>query len=87
MGVEYRVNKEAVEKKPGTKTPEPPEEAKRMLGLEQCCMELLLICEVNEWEHLFWNKFKAFLDKIGNDRVEETQYTDARSYEKDGLRR
>ena len=73
MGVEYRVNKEAVEKKPGTKTPEPPEEAKRMLGLEQCCMELLLICEVNEWEHLFWNKFKAFLDKIGNDRVEEKE--------------
>ena len=72
-GAEYRVNKKAVEKKPGTKTPEPPEEATRMLGLEQCCMELLLICEVKEWEQLFWNKFEAFLEKIGNDQGEEKE--------------
>jgi hypothetical protein len=31
----------------------------------------LLVCEVREWEQLFWNKFKVFRDQIGNDRVEE----------------
>ena len=36
-------------------------------------MELLLVCEVREWEELFWDRFKAFLDKIGNDRVEEKE--------------
>ena len=69
MGVEYRVN-QAVEKKRETKT---PEENQEILGQEQFFMELLLICEVKEWEQLFWNKFKAFLDQIGNDRVEEKE--------------
>ena len=36
-------------------------------------MELLLVCEVREWEQLFWNKFKTFLDQIDNDRVEEKE--------------
>ena len=67
-GVEYRVNRKAVEKWPATKS---PEEVKEMLGWDQYYMERLLVCEVREWEQLFWNKFKAFLDKIDNDRVEE----------------
>ena len=62
-GVEYRVDNQAVEKQP-IKT---PEEVKVMLYREQCAMEVLLVCEVKEWEQLFWNKFKAFLDKIDND--------------------
>ena len=33
-------------------------------------MEQLLLYEVKEWEILFWNKFKAFRDQIGNNRVE-----------------
>ena len=69
LGVEYRVNKQAVEKKPGTKSPE----VKEMLGWEPDCMELLLLYEVRRWEELFSNKFKGFLDKIGNDRVEEKE--------------
>ena len=32
-----------------------PEEVNRMLGGEQCDMEVLLVCEVKEWEQLFWN--------------------------------
>ena len=72
IGVEYRVSKKAVEKKPATKS---PEEVYKMLGEpgEQYCMELLLVCEVREWEQLFYDKFKAFLDKIDNDRVEEKE--------------
>ena len=69
MGVEYRVNKK-VEKKPASKSPEGVNE---MLSLEQYCMELLLVVEVREWEELFWDKFKAFLDQIANDRVEEKE--------------
>ena len=69
-GVEYRVNQKTDEKKPATKS---PEEVNEMLGREQYFMELLLVCEVREWEQLFWNKFKAFLDQIGNDRVEEKE--------------
>ena len=69
MGVEYRVDKQAVEKQP-IKT---PEEVKEMLSQEQWAMELLLVCEVKEWEQLFWNKFKAFLDQIDNDRVAEKE--------------
>ena len=60
--VEYRVDK------PPTKT---PEEVKKMLGQEQFLMELLLVCEVVEWEQLFLYKFKAFLVQIDNNRVEE----------------
>ena len=70
MGVECRVNKQAVEKKSATKS---PAEVKNMLGLEQYDMELLLVCEVREWEQVFWNKFKDFLDQIGNYRVEEKE--------------
>ena len=69
-GVEYRVNMQAVEKKPGTKS---PVEVKLMLAQEQYYMEWLLVYEVKEWEQLFWNKFKAFLDQIDNDRVEEKE--------------
>ena len=68
-GVEYRVDKQAVEKQP-IKT---PEEVKEMLGYEQWAMELLLVCEVKEWEQLFWNKFKSFLDQISKYRVGETE--------------
>ena len=70
MGVEYRINKQAVEKKP---RPESLEEVKEMLRVEQYSMEVLLVCEVREWEQLFWNKFKVFLDQIDNDRLEEKE--------------
>ena len=70
MGVEYRVDKKAVEKKPSTKS---PEEVKQLLAQEQLYMELLLIYEVRGWEQLFWDKFKAFLDQIGKYRVEEKE--------------
>ena len=66
MEAEYRVNMKAVEKK-ATKS---PKEIERWLFEERYMMELLLVYEVNEWEQLFWNKFKAFLDQIGNDRAE-----------------
>ena len=36
-------------------------------------MELLLLYEVRKWERLFWDKFKKFLVKIGNDRVQEKE--------------
>ena len=68
--VEYRVNKQALEKKPATKS---PGEIEWLLLREQYVMELLLASEVNEWERLFWNKFKAFLDQFGNDRVGEKE--------------
>ena len=68
MGVEYRVNEQAVERKPATKS---PEEIERMLDREEYYMELLLVYEVKEWEQLFWNKFNDFLVKIGKDRMEE----------------
>ena len=68
MGVEYRVDKQAVEKEPATKS---PEEIVQMLDREEFYMELLLVCEVNGWEQLFWNKFKAFLNGIEKDREEE----------------
>ena len=70
MGVEYRVDKQAIEKKPSTKS---PEGVKWIMGQEQYYMELLLVCEVREWEKLFWSKFTAFLVKFGNDRVEEKE--------------
>ena len=70
VGVEYRVDKQAVEKKPATNL---PKEMERMLTWEQYFMDLLLLYEVKEWERLFWNKFKAFLEQIGNDRVEEKE--------------
>ena len=69
-GVEYRVDQQAVEKKPATKAPHKIEE---LLFNEQYLMDLLLLYEVKEWEQLFWNKFKPFLDEIGNDRVEEKE--------------
>ena len=66
-GVEYRVDKQSVEKKLAVKL---PEEMMRLRFWEQYMMELLLLYEVKEWEQLFWNKFQAFLVQIGNDRVE-----------------
>ena len=69
-GVEYRVDKQAVEKKPEKKA---QKEVNYMLGWDQCSMEELLVCEVKEWEQRFWNKFKSFLVKISNDRVEEKE--------------
>ena len=70
IGVEYRVDKKAVEKMPATKT---PEEVNEMLGWEQYFMELLFLCEVREWEKLFWDKFQAFLVEIGKYRMEEKE--------------
>jgi hypothetical protein len=68
-GVEYRVNKQAAEKKPATKSPKSPEDiVKELLIWEQRMMELLLLYEMMEWEQLFRNKFEVFLDQI--DRVE-----------------
>ena len=43
MGIEYRVNKQTIEKKSATKS---PEEVKELLRREQYCMELLLVCEM-----------------------------------------
>ena len=71
MGVEYRVDKQAVEKKPVTKSPGTGIDV--LLLREQYMMDLLLLCEVNEWERLFWNKLKAFLDQICSGRVEEKE--------------
>ena len=71
IGVVYRVNNQAVEKRPATKSP--PEEIEEMLHNEQYIMDLLLLYEVKEWEELFWHKLKALLDQIGDDRVEEKE--------------
>ena len=65
--VEYRVDKQAVEKRPAT---ESPNDIEWQLLEEQWLMEMLLLYEVNQWERLFWNKLKAILDQIENDRVE-----------------
>ena len=59
-----KVDQQAVEKKPATKV---PHEIDVLLLMEQYSMDLLLLYEVKEWERLFWDKFKAFLDEIGND--------------------
>ena len=67
IGVVYRVDKQAAEKKTATKSPKIDE----LLLREQYVMNLLLLYEVKEWEQLFWIKFKAFLDQIGSGRVEE----------------
>ena len=53
MGVNYRVNKQAVEKRPATNL---PEDIEVLLYSEQYLMELLLVYEVNEWEKLFWTR-------------------------------
>ena len=66
-----RVNKQAVENKPALAANSPGKI--ELIPDEQISMELLLLHEVNEWEQLFWNKFKAFLDQIDNDRVEEKE--------------
>ena len=70
MGVEYRVNKQTVERKPATNS---PEKVKVMLGREQYYMELLLVYEVKEWEQLFWIKLKAFLVQISEYRMGEKE--------------
>ena len=67
MGAEYRVNMQAVEKKPATKLQEGEIEPEALLFWEQYLMELLLLYEVKEWEQLFW---KIFLDQIGSGRGE-----------------
>ena len=69
MGVEYRVNKQAVEKKPATT----PDDLEMILSSEHYLMELLLVCEVGLWEQLFWNKFRALLVQIGDGREEEKE--------------
>ena len=68
VGVEYRVDKQAVAKKPSTKL---PEEVERHLLWERYMMELLLLYEVKEWEQLFWDKLKAFLARIGSVETKE----------------
>ena len=70
VGVEYRVNKQEVEKMPAIKS---SEKIEQMLRWERYFMELLLLYEVIQWERLFWHKFQAFLDQIGNDRVGEKE--------------
>ena len=55
--VEYRVNKQAAEKKPPTKS---PEEIEKMLFFPQYNMELLLLYEVKEWEQLSGTNSKLF---------------------------
>ena len=70
MGVEYRVDKQAVEKKPATNL---LHKIEGMLIREKFLMEMLLVYEVNRWEELFWNKLEAFLDQIGDDKVEEKE--------------
>ena len=70
VGVEYRDEIRTHQKKPAT---ELPGEIKEMLDREQYYMERLLVYEVREWEQLFWDKFEAFLVKIGNYRAEETE--------------
>ena len=72
MGVEYRVNKQAAGNKPSEST-KSPAEIEDLLFREQILMELSLLLEVKGWELLFWIKFNAFLDQIGNDRVEEKE--------------
>ena len=64
-GAEYRINKQAAEKKPALAM-KLPDEIAGMLSREQYLMEMLLLYEVKEWEELFWNTFNAFLDQIGN---------------------
>ncbi|KAF8799337.1 hypothetical protein BYT27DRAFT_7264029 [Phlegmacium glaucopus] len=71
MRVEYRVDKQAVKKKPATELSW--REMEDLLFQEQYLMELLLLYEVKEWEQRFWNKLKAFLDQLANDRMEERE--------------
>ena len=71
--VKYRVNKQAVEKKIATYSKEEIQWNEGRQVEERLLMERLLICEVNKWEQLFWNKLKSFLDQIGNGRAEEEQ--------------
>ena len=68
IGVEYRVDKQVVEKKPATKS---PVDIKRMLCLEHYLMELLLLYEVKEWELLFWTKLKRLLEQFNPEEVKE----------------
>ena len=70
IGVDYRVDEKAAEK-PAINLPK--WKIEQLLLDEHYFMDLLLLYEVNEWERLFWNKLHAFLDQIGNDRVEEKE--------------
>ena len=69
--VEYRVNKQAVEKKPATYSKEEIKKNESELHQEWYFMETLLIYEVKKWEALFWKQFNVSLDEIANDRGEE----------------
>jgi hypothetical protein len=60
----------AVEKNLAPLTTKSSEKMEGTLGEERYLMERLLIYEMRRWEELFRDKFKAFLDQIGNDRVE-----------------
>jgi hypothetical protein len=69
--VEYRVNKQAVEKKPATYLKGEIEKNELRLNEERLLMEILLRYEVKKWEMLFWKKLKACRDQIGDDREKE----------------
>ena len=51
----FRVNKQAVEKRPVLAT-KSPEEIGQLLFYEQNLMEMLLLYEMKEWEELFWTR-------------------------------
>jgi hypothetical protein len=67
------ITKERKESCQGETRPVDAQEMERMLEREPHLMMKLLIYEVRKWDELFWNKFKTFLDQIGNDRVEEKE--------------
>jgi hypothetical protein len=70
---EYRVNKQAFGRTPLTYSKEDIQNNEIRLVRERYWMEMLLICEAKEWDLLFWNELKVFLNQIGNDRVEEKE--------------
>ena len=62
IGVEYRLDKQVVGKKPPIKSPE--EILERMLCWERYFMELLLLYEVNKWEQLSGTNVKHFWTRL-----------------------
>jgi hypothetical protein len=60
----------AVEKNLAPLATKSQEEMEGMLDDERYSMRLLLIYEVRRWEDLLWKKFKSFLNRTANDRVE-----------------
>ena len=67
-GVVYRVDKQVVEKKPAT---ESPDDINGALLSEHHLMELLLLYEMKEWEQLFWTKLKVFQGQTDREEVKE----------------